>query len=69
MTPATAQNHSGVLDLYTFSDLDRVLPGDAFEVTWAFRNDGAADWDEGLDKNNEGWFRKGIAQAYLNNPI
>ncbi len=29
----------------------------------------AADWDEGLDKNNEGWFRKGIAQAYLNNPI
>jgi hypothetical protein len=25
----------------------------------------AADWDPSFDKHNEGWFRKGIADAYL----
>jgi hypothetical protein len=25
----------------------------------------AADWDPGFDVNNEGWFRKGIANAYI----
>jgi hypothetical protein len=25
----------------------------------------AADWDEEFDENNEGWFRKGIGEAYL----
>jgi len=25
----------------------------------------AADWDDAFDVNNEGWFRKGIADAYL----
>ena len=25
----------------------------------------AADWDPSFDVHNEGWFRKGIAEAYL----
>jgi hypothetical protein len=25
----------------------------------------AADWDPRFDENNEGWFRKGIGEAYL----
>lgn len=32
------------LDLYTFTDLDQLAPGEAFEVTWGLRNNGENTW-------------------------
>jgi hypothetical protein len=37
----------------------KVIPG--LEAVFWY----AADWDPGFDVHNEGWFRKGIADAYL----
>lgn len=57
MTQMTDHDAVGALDLYTFTDLDQLAPGEAFEVTWGLRNDGDASWtgDYGLVYTDESY--------------